>query len=81
MRIKRDCGCGYGGKDVTDTTLKSYLFYVIQQANKNGKDRAIILENDELTDVQKEIAIGYNKNIVGLVPAGLKSVNELSINI
>lgn len=80
MKIKRDCGCGAGGKHITNSLLNDYLFFVIQQANINGKDRAIVIEGEEVTDYQLNIAMMLRKNIVSVVKVGLNNVSEININ-
>lgn len=81
MKIKRDCGCGAGGKEVTEKILKDYVFYVISTANQTKKDRAFIVEGNELTDLQLSAAISIEKEIIRIVKVGETNINGIISDI
>mgnify|MGYP001164748958 CR=1 FL=1 len=76
MRIKKSCNCR--SEELTEQKLKDFIFFTIQQANKNKKERCLVIDNGQLVDIQKEIAEAYNYKIVAYVPPKSK-INDIKL--
>jgi len=80
MRIKGDCDCSAAGHKVTEKILKEFVFYQIQLANTNQKERAIIIEGDQLSGIDRNVAIFMRSEILATVKVGTKKVEDVKFS-
>jgi len=77
MNIKKSCNCR--SEKVTSSTWDDFLFFIIQQANKNNKARAVVSYGGAITDLQLEVANELGLKQYALVNAGLTSINQVIV--
>jgi hypothetical protein len=76
LKIKQRCGCGMGGEKLTEAVKNDFKFYVMQQANKYKKPRAIVVNNGQVYDLA--LAAVTDEQILAIVPNGLVSIKQIA---
>lgn len=77
MKLKKSCGCR--GESFTQQNWEGFLFFELVQANKYGKDRAIVKHNGAITSLSVLVADELGLKKYGLIRTGTRSVTDIEI--
>jgi hypothetical protein len=75
LKIKKRCGCDMGGETLTPAVKNDFTFYVLQQANKYGYNRAIVVKDGQVYDIAEKAVT--EETILAIVPVGLTSIKQV----